>query len=105
MKELTSDQAEDISEVMHDFRYNFEGARDTDSIESWVDDWVSEMKLPTEVINGVEVRPLVDVNLTCGHGSCVLMNRTNQSCCGYSEACDSRNREDNNDVYFIKVGE
>ena len=37
---LTREQVDAINSMMHDFRYNYEGARDTDSIEEWVDKWI-----------------------------------------------------------------
>lgn len=45
MKGLTNEQVEAINNLMHDFRYEFEGSRDTDSIEEWIDGWVNENKI------------------------------------------------------------
>ena len=39
-KPLTDEQKEAINDLMHAFRYEYEGGRDTDSIESWVDEWM-----------------------------------------------------------------
>jgi len=39
-KPLTDEQKEAINDLMHAFRYEFEGPRDTDSIEEWVDSWI-----------------------------------------------------------------
>lgn len=56
------------------------------------------MKLPTEVINGVEVQPkLVDRINVCSQ--CHFKYKCDLDwCSGYS-------RKDNNDVYFVKVSE
>ena len=40
-KPLTEEQIEAINDLMHAFRYEYEGSRDTDSIEEWVDEWVA----------------------------------------------------------------
>lgn len=42
---LTREQVDAINSMMHDFRYNFEGPRDTDSIEQWVDKWIDNHKV------------------------------------------------------------
>ena len=39
-KPLNDEQKEAINDLMHALRYEFEGPRDIDSIEEWVDDWV-----------------------------------------------------------------
>jgi len=39
-KPLTEEQIQAINDLMHSFRYEFEGDRSTDSIESWVDTWI-----------------------------------------------------------------
>ena len=39
-KPLTDEQKEAINDLMHAFRYEFEGPRDIDSIEEWVDEWI-----------------------------------------------------------------
>ena len=44
MKELTGEQIKAIDNLMHDFRCDYEGARDTDSIEVWVDKWIDNHK-------------------------------------------------------------
>ena len=38
--ELTREAVNAIDSLMHDFRYDFEGPRDIDSIEEWVDNWI-----------------------------------------------------------------
>lgn len=39
-KLLTQEQKEAINDLMHSFRYEYEGPRDTDSVEEWVDEWI-----------------------------------------------------------------
>jgi hypothetical protein len=58
------------------------------------------MKLPTEFINGIKVQPfIIEDRDTC------------QRCCFVglrkcpARRCKPMTREDNNDVYFVKVGE
>lgn len=68
------------------------------------------MKLPKEVINGVEVQPVIDEHLDCG--TCIY--NISSACAIYSLSkrpsnqkynCDDIYRKDNNNVYFVKVGE
>ena len=40
-KPLTEEQTEAINDLMQAFRYEYEGPRDTDSIEEWVDEWIA----------------------------------------------------------------
>ncbi len=58
------------------------------------------MKLPTEVIKGIKVQPVI------------IEDRDNcERCCFVdfdncpTRKCKPTTREDNNDVYFVKVGE
>ena len=39
-KRLSKETVSAINELMTDFRYNFEGPRDIDSVEQWVDEWI-----------------------------------------------------------------
>lgn len=41
---LTRDAVDAIGWLIHDFRYEYEGSRDTDSIEEWVDRWIENKK-------------------------------------------------------------
>ena len=38
--ELTIEAVNAIESLMHDLRYEYEGPRDLDSIEEWVDNWI-----------------------------------------------------------------
>jgi len=39
---LTEDQVDAIYALITDFRYEYEGPRNTDDIEVWVDKWVKD---------------------------------------------------------------
>ena len=41
-------KCEGINDFMHHFRYEYEGARDTDSIESFADDFVEQLRKEQE---------------------------------------------------------
>lgn len=58
------------------------------------------MKLPTEVINGIEVQPISDENVyDCEN--CIFLSI--DECMKTNNACISEERKDGKDVYFIKV--
>ncbi len=58
------------------------------------------MKLPTEVIRGLKFQAVINKERTCF--CCCL--RLNQELCDKAK-CSHVQRKDNNDVYFVKVGE
>lgn len=58
------------------------------------------MKLPTEVICGLKFQAVMNKERTCF--PCYL--RLNKELCEKAK-CLNVQREDNNDVYFVKVGE
>lgn len=58
------------------------------------------MKLPTEIVNGIEVQPVVD-DKAWDCENCVFLPI--DECLKTNNSCLKEERKDNNDVYFIKV--